>query len=547
MPGKLRNIFFIVTFCVLLQACNGETGQEQEPGQGQPNILLIMADDLGYSDLGIYGSEIPTPNLDALAQNGMLLTEFYANATCSPTRSMLMSGMDNHLAGLGGMRQPPGEAYENQPGYFAYLNFRVASLADLMTDAGYNTYMTGKWHLGRDVYNGPRARGFKRSFISLDGAAHLGPWSWTGPVNADYRDGDELVNVGEDFYSTRFYSNRMIEYIESDRDDGKPFFAWLAYTAPHFPIQAPKESIARFDGWYDDGYEALYLSRFERQKELGLVDENMEPDDLEIFATRWDELSEEEKQFSAQRMQVYAGMVSDLDIYVGEVIDYLKEIDEFDNTFIMFMSDNGAEPGRRDLSETYQQHVGTAYDHSLENIGAGNSWIMVGPEWATVSSSPSRDHKFTSFEGGYHVPAFAHYPGLIDGGTRSDGLGTVMDLMPTFLALAGTQHPGTLYRDQEILPITSKSLLPILEGEASEVHDESEVIGWEIHGYDVRAIRQGDWKVVWDQDYEGPMLFDLSENNLERSDLANELPQKLEEMVKLWDQYVEDNDVIYQQ
>ena len=547
MPGKLRNSLFILTFFLLLQACNSETAQEQEPGQGQPNILLIMADDLGYSDLGIYGSEIPTPNLDALAKNGMLLTEFYANATCSPTRSMLMSGMDNHLAGLGGMRQPPGEAYENQPGYFAYLNFRVASLADLMTDAGDNTYMTGKWHLGRDVYNGPRARGFKRSFISLDGAAHLGPWSWTGPVNADYRDGDELVNVGEDFYSTRFYSNRMIDYIEADRDDGKPFFAWLAYTAPHFPIQAPKESIARFDGWYDDGYEALYLSRFERQKELGLIDENMEPDELKIFATRWDELSEEEKQFSAQRMQVYAGMVSDLDIYVGEVIDYLKEIGEFDNTFIMFMSDNGAEPGRRDLAETYQQHVGTAYDHSLDNIGAGNSWIMVGPEWATVSSSPSRDHKFTSFEGGYHVPAFAHYPGLIDGGTRSDGLGTVMDLMPTFLALAGTQHPGTLYRDQEILPITSKSLLPILESEASNVHDESEVFGWEIHGYDVRAIRQGDWKVVWDQDYEGPMLFDLSDNNLERSDLANELPQKLEEMVKLWDQYVEDNDVIYQQ
>jgi len=554
-PNNTYLALFAVPFFLLLSACSAD----QEPGStaetaalqedSRPNILLIVADDLGYADLGIYGSEIPTPNLDTLATNGMLLTDFYANATCSPTRSMLMSGTDNHLAGLGGMRQPPGPAYENQPGYSGVLNFRVASLADLMTDAGYNTYMTGKWHLGPEVHNGPRARGFKRSFISLDGAAHLGPWDWRGPQNANYRDGDDLVNVDEDFYSTRFYTRRMIDYIEADRNEDKPFFAWLAYTAPHFPIQAPKESIARFDGWYDDGFEDLYRSRFEKQKELGLIPADVEPGGEELFTTRWEDLSAEEKQFSARRMQIYAAMVSDLDIYVGEVIQYLKDIGEFDNTFIMFMSDNGAEPGRRDLANTYQQHVGTLYDHSLENLGAGNTWVMYGPDWATASAAPFREHKFSGFEGGYHVPAFVHYPSMVTPGTRNDGMGTVMDLMPTFLALAGTQHPGTSYKGQDIFPMKGKSLLPLLQEEVPEVHDSDEIFGWEIWSYDVRAVRQGDWKIVWDEqddDQVHTLLFNITNDVFERNDLSAAEPEKLSDMTALWDRYVEENGVIYQ-
>ncbi len=539
-------------FYMTLTACSQESTVETSPPMDEetdsrPNILLIMADDLGYADLGVFGSEIPTPNLDELARNGMLLTDFYANATCSPTRSMLMSGTDNHLAGLGGMRQPPGNAYEGQPGYLGYLNFRVASLADLMTDAGYNSYMTGKWHLGRDVFNGPLARGFKRSFISLDGAAHLGPWSWTGPVNADYRDGEEIVHVGDDFYSTRFYTHRMMEYIEEDRQDGKPFFAWLAYTAPHFPIQAPKESIESFNGWYDEGYEVLYRNRFEKQKALGLIPDEIEPAGPDIFKNRWNALSDEEKQFSARRMQVYAAMVSDLDTYVGEIVQYLKDIDEFDNTFIMFMSDNGAEPERRDLAETYQQYVGTAYDHSLENLGAGNTWIMYGPDWATASATPFREHKFSGFEGGSHVPAFVHFPAMVAPGAQSDGLGTVMDLMPTFLALAGTEHPGTLYRGQEVYPIKGTSLLPILTGESSEVHDDDYVLGWDIWSYDVKSLRQGDWKIVWNEVEDGTvenLLFNVTQDVYERQDLSTTYPDKFAEMQGLWDQYVEENGVI---
>ncbi|HWN39803.1 MAG TPA: sulfatase-like hydrolase/transferase, partial [Gammaproteobacteria bacterium] len=241
----------VAAIAVLIGACTerrppgGETASDQPR---RPNILFIVADDLGYSDLGAFGGEIPTPNLDALAQSGMLLTDFYAGMTCGPTRAMLMSGTDNHIAGMGVQGRPSRDDQRGQPGYEGYLNFRVASLADLMTDAGYNTYMTGKWHLGEEVEHGPRARGFKRSFVSLDGAAHLGGWDWRGPQPARYRDGEELVQVGDDFYTTRFYTQRMLEYIEQDRADGKPFFAYLAYTAPHWPLQAPAESIARFKG-----------------------------------------------------------------------------------------------------------------------------------------------------------------------------------------------------------------------------------------------------------------------------------------------------------
>ena len=220
----------------------------------RPNIVYILADDLGYADLGVFGSEIPTPNLDALAKDGMLLTDFYAAMSCAPTRAMLMSGMDNHQAGMGVQGAPRREEQKASPATRAILNFRVASLAELMTDAGYNTYMTGKWHLGATVETGPRARGFKRSFVSLDGAAHLGKWDWRGPQDAQLpRWRRTSCSVGDDWYTTRDYTKKMIDYIEQDRAEGKPFFAWLAYTAPHWPLQAPKESIAKFKGKYDDG------------------------------------------------------------------------------------------------------------------------------------------------------------------------------------------------------------------------------------------------------------------------------------------------------
>jgi arylsulfatase len=513
----------------------------------RPNILFILADDLGYADLGVFGSEIPTPNIDALAKDGMLLTDFYAGMTCSPTRAMLMSGTDNHIAGLGVMGAPTRADQKGQPGYEGYLNFRVASLAELMSDAGYDTYMAGKWHLGDTVQTGPRARGFKRSFVSLDGAAHLGGWDWRGPQPAQYRDGDQPVFVGDDWYTTRDYTKKMLGYIDEDRASGRPFFAYLAYTAPHWPLQAPKEAIAKFRGVYDEGYEALYAKRFARQKQLGLLPRDAAPIDNARFRPRWSALSNEEKQFESRRMEIYAAMVSELDRYVGEVIEHLKRTGQFDNTFIMFMSDNGAESTRRDLQPGIREHIGKEYDHSLGNLGSATSYVMYGANWASVSATPFNRHKATGFEGGVHVPAFVHYPRKVARGSRSDAVGTVMDLLPTFLALAGTQHPGARFRGREVVAPRGVSLLPLLYGQASTVHPAEEVLGWELFGQ--RSVRQGDWKLVWDNALPAAQrrwqLFDLSRDISEQRDLSTADPQKYAQMQQNWERYDRDVGVVY--
>jgi arylsulfatase A-like enzyme len=530
----------------VLASCSGGAGGSGKSAK-RPNIVYILADDLGYSDLGIFGSEIPTPNLDALAKKGMLLTNFYAAMSCAPTRAMVMSGMDNHQAGMGVQGAPRRDDQKGQPGYEGHLNFRVAALPELLSDAGYNTYMVGKWHLGATPETGPHARGFRRVFASLDGAAHLGPWDWRGPQDARFFDNDEIVNVGTDWYSVRDYTQKVIGFIEQDRAEGKPFFAWLAYTTPHWPLQAPKEVIARFKGRYDAGYEALYAERFARQKGLGLIPKDARPIDNARFRPRWDELSEQEKRENARSMEIYAAMVSDLDTYVGQFVEYLKEIGEFDNTLIVFSSDNGAESSRLDLNPPYRDHIGKEYDHSFENLGAGNTYVMYGANWASVSMTPFHRHKATGFEGGIHVPAFVHFPGRVKAGTQSDALGTVMDLLPTFLEVAGTTHPGTRFRDREVLPPRGRSLLPVLLGKADSVYTDADVVGWEQGG--PRSVRQGDWKLVWDQrlppDQRRWQLFNLATDREEQHDLSASEPAVLARMQAAWERYDEEVGVIY--
>jgi len=543
--NPMRALFLLLA--AALAACAQNTSAPATAGNSRPNLLIILADDLGYSDLGAFGGEIPTPNLDALARGGMLLTQFYSGQACSPTRAMLLSGMDQHRAGMGVMGVPTREDQKGKPGYEGYLNQRVASLAELLGDAGYNTYMTGKWHLGDAVETGPRARGFRRSFVSLDGAAHLGGWDWRGPQPARYRDGDDIVNVGEDFYSTRFYTERMLQYLEQDRAEGKPFFAYLAYTAPHWPLQAPDASIAKFKGRYDAGYEALYAARLARQKQLGLVPKDRPAIDDARFRPRWSELNGQQRAEEARRMEIYAAMVSDLDTYVGQVIDYLKRTGKYDNTFIIFMSDNGAEPGRRDLQAPIRDHVGKEYDHSLANMGRANSYIMYGPNWASASSSPWFRHKGTAFEGGNHVPAFVYYPRLVKSGSRSDAAATVKDVLPTLLALAGTHHPGTSLKGRSVLPPQGASLLPMLSGRETQAHASDAVFAFELFGH--RSVRQGDWKIVWDQAVPPAQrrwqLFNLASDREEQHDLSAEQPARRDSMLALWDSYARENGVIY--
>lgn len=545
-----------------LASCTGGTDstgdrQSQNPAAGpaparvdsaavpddRPNIVLIVADDLGWSDIGAFGGEIPTPNLDALAAGGMMLTQFYANQSCSPTRAMLMSGTDAHVAGIGAMAAPRDGPAAGAPGYEGYLNFRVASTPDLMKDAGYHTYMTGKWHLGRTVETGPHARGFERSFISLDGASHLGGLSWGGPGQAPYREGGGgIINVTDDFYSTRVYTEKMIEYIETDRGDDKPFFAWLAYTAPHWPLQAPEESIAKFKGRYDEGYDVLHAKRLERAKELGLIPDDFVAEGPPDGEPRWDELTAEEQRNRARYMEIYAAMVSDLDRYIGEFIDYLDSIDELDNTLILFMSDNGAEGW--EISR-FQNWADQCCDNSFDNLGSGDSYVLYGRNWAWAGAAPFRRQKFSPFEGGIRVPAIVSFPGRVPAGTRNDIIGSAMDVLPTFLDLAGAEHPGTSYRGQPVAPLSGRSLWPEFTG-SGEVDDQEYAIGWELSGR--RALRQGDWKIVWDPTVpdgeRGWAMFNLVEDPAEQFDLTTAEPEKFAEMAALWDRYVRDNGVI---
>jgi arylsulfatase len=565
-PVESRARLALLSLCLVLAAglaaCGGEPTSDQgaaadtapaaptdpvEPPR-RPNLVLIVADDMGWSDVGAFGGEIPTPNIDALAASGMLLTNFYANQSCSPTRSMLMSGTDAHIAGLGVMGAPRQGPQVGAPGYEGYLNFGVASMADLLRDAGYHTYMTGKWHLGSTLETSPYARGFERSFVSMDGAAHLGNLSWGGPGLAPYREDDgDIINVGEDFYSTRFYTERMIDYIESNRGDGQPFLAYLAYTAPHWPLQAPPESIAKFKGKYDEGFDVLHAQRIERAKELGFV-----PDDfvaegpytegLYADEPRWNEMTDEERRVSARSMEIYAAMVSDLDSYIGQFLDYLDSIGERDNTFILFMSDNGPEDWK---ASRFQNWIDQCCDTSYENMGAGNSYVMYGPNWAWTGSALFQRYKFTSWEGGIHVPAIVNYPGRVPAGTRNDVVGSAMDVLPTFLELAGTKHPGTTYRGKPVHPMEGRSLLPEFLG-TGEVDDSDYAIGWELYGN--RAIRQGDWKITWDalapDGERGWALFNLADDPAEQFDLSAEEPERFAHMQALWDQYAADNGVI---
>jgi arylsulfatase len=268
--------------------------------------------------------------------------------------------------------------------------------------------------------------------------------------------------------------------------------------------------------------------------------------DLDVFSPRWDAQSDEERAFAARRMEIYAAMVSDLDTWVGKFVDHLETIGEYENTLILFLSDNGPEPTRRDLIPPISEHVGEEYDHSLDNLGRPSSYVMYGPNWATASAAPFRRHKFSGFEGGIHVPAFVRYPAIVEGGTRNDAFLTVMDVLPTFLELAGSTHPGNRYRGAPVHPPQGVSFLPLVAGHIDAVHPADQVDGWELWGH--RSVQKGDWKIVWDA-REGEdarwMLFNIAEDFGERSDLAESLPEKFEEMLAAWRQYEERNGVIY--
>ena len=534
-------VFACAAFAVCA-ACQPQTMQPQASDGlavgSRPNVLLIVADDLGYLDLGAYGSEIETPNIDALAASGLILTNYYTAPMCAPTRAMLLSGTDNHRAGLGAQRVGGPDAL---PGYEGYLNDRVVSVSTRLQSAGYHTYMAGKWHLGLEEEQGPAARGFERSFVLLDGgASHFGDMVGYTPAGpARYRDDGPMVeSLPEDFYSTIAYTDRMIDYIDANAEDGQPFFGYLAYTAPHWPTHALEEDMARTEGRYDDGYDVLREERFARWKDLGFGPADAELAALPTDYVPWDDLSAEQKAVRVRTMEAYAAMVERMDAEIGRLLDHLDAIGERDDTLVIFVADNGAEGTEVGFLEEYR----ATFDNSVENIGRPNSYAMIGAGWAAAGDAQYWLRKTFTAEGGIHVPAIINGPALGVPAGRSDAIVAVHDLAPTFLELAGASEtvpapPGA----EPFHPITGRSFAGLLRGEVAMTRADTEVLAFELHGH--RAIRRGDWKATWVQPPQGPgrwQLFNLVEDPAERHDLATEQPALLAELADAWDAYADE-------
>ncbi|MBN8441503.1 MAG: arylsulfatase [Thauera sp.] len=512
----------------------------------RPNILLIVADDLGYTDLGSFGAEIATPNLDKLASTGAKMTSFYASPFCSPTRAMLMSGSDNHLVGFGDMAELMLPEQRGKPGYEGYLNDRVVPMAQVLKDAGYRTAMAGKWHLGIPEEVSPATRGFEQSYALVHGgSSHWGDQSGivamdpNKPPKAIYRENGKSIDLPRDgFYSSDAFASKLIEYLKSGETTGKPFFGYLAFTAPHWPLHAPDADIAKYEGRYKEGYDKLRKERLDRMKKLGIIPADTPVYEGHAYWPKWETLSKVEQEAEARRMTVYSAMVDNMDRNIGRVLDYLKAKGELDNTFIFFMSDNGADGNSvYDVGRT-REWIHKDMDNSTANTGKPGSFIEYGPGWAQVGSTPFKLYKSFMYEGGISVPAIAWGPG-IKGGAIKREFAHVTDVAPTIYELAGAKHPGSEYQGKEVLPLRGKSMLPYLQGKAQKVRGETDAVGWELGGR--KALRKGDWKLVyankpWGKD--GWELYNIAQDRAESRDLASENPQKLGEMIVAWKQYV---------
>jgi len=522
----------------------------------RPNFLVIVADDLGYSDIGAFGGEIKTPNLDRLAYQGIRFTDFHSAPACSPTRATLLTGTDHHVAGIGTMLEVAVPGFQGAPGYEGYLNDRVVALPELLREAGYLTLMSGKWHLGATIERSPWARGFDRSFALLPaGASHYGPVGGSGgpellSIPTLYTEDDHFVTVGEDFYSSDHYTDTLLRFLrERSADDERPFFAYLPFQAPHWPLQAPDESVAAYRGRYDAGPDVLREERLAALKRLGLCPPDVQPHPVVADgAPEWDDMTDEERARSARTMEVYAGMVDRMDWNIGRVINYLAETGELDDTVVIFLSDNGAEGAIVEAMPLRGPQIASQiekyYDNSLDNLGRPSSYVWYGPRWAQAATAPSRLHKAFTTEGGIRVVGFATWPGFERQGEIGTAFTTAMDIAPTVLELAGVEHPGTSWRGREVEPMRGRSMVAYLSG-ADGVHDAETGTGWELFGR--RAIRQGDWKALHLPAPHGTgtwQLYDLSADPGEIDDLAAAHPEKLAELIELWDRYVEDNGVI---
>jgi arylsulfatase len=521
----------------------------------RPNIVIILGDDLGFSDMGCFGGEIKTPNFDSLAQAGVRCTQFYTHASCSPTRSMLLTGVDTHLNGLGNMDEWTAPNQWGVDGYEGYLNNRVATLPQLLKDAGYHTYMAGKWHMGKATNQIPAARGFERDFSLLDGAGSywdMANFTAATPKSTFTEDGRYLKKLPRHYYATKTYTDKIIGYIEANRRDGKPFFAYVSHQAPHDPYHLPRDWRKRHVAEYDKGWDAVRQERLKRQIELGITPAGTELSERMWFVPDPILLAPASRAILGKKMELYAGMVENMDFHVGRLMDYLKKIAEYDNTIFMVFGDNGAEG-----TDLFKMIAGTAgtRDFLFASIqwsqthpnawGDPGSYPCYGPMWAQVSMTPFSQYKGWLAEGGIRNGLIVSGPIVKrPKGSINRGVMHVADIVPTLLEVAGASYPRTV-NGQEALPLMGKSWVRLLAGEEESPRSAQDYLAWEVFGN--RAVRQGDWKLRWQYKPYGTEkweLFNLADDVAERHDLASAQPDKVKALLALWDDYVRANKVI---
>lgn len=449
----------------------------------------MMVDDLGYADFGCYGSEIQTPNIDRLASNGLRFTQFYNTSKCHSSRLALLSGQYSHYAGESDFRN-------------------AVTIAQVLKQAGYSTSMTGKWHLD----NQPTDYGFEQYWGHMSGATDFFAGDDTFRMNGEvWNDFDKI----EDFYTTTANVDFSIEFLENALEEDKPFFHYIAFNAPHYPLHAPKETIEKYMGRYDAGWEALREERLVKQKLLGLFPSDLELPPLPHHVPNWDSLTDKQKQFESFRMAIFAAMVDEIDQSIGRLIAYLKENGEYENTLIMLCSDNGACPFERSV------HI------DIPPWKAG-SYYLYDASWATVGNTPFKHYKQTQHEGGISSPFIVHWPGKIENeGSLVAEQSHLIDVMATCIEVADTKYP----LKKGLNPLQGKSLVPVFKGKDREGHEEL----FFIFG-SCRALRQGDWKLVnfYGHQWE---LYNIAEDRLEQNDLAARMPDRVEAMKARWYEY----------
>ncbi|MCA9105405.1 MAG: arylsulfatase [Planctomycetales bacterium] len=527
MPSlrSLRRLAWCLVLSLLVCFVNHAESRAQE--SPRPNIVIILVDDMGYSDIGCYGSEIETPHIDSLAAEGLRFTQFYNCGRCCPTRASLMTGLHPHQAGIGHMTEPPERPLGIDGPYQGFLNDRCSTLAQVLRTAGYRTVMTGKWHLGYHRQEcWPLQRGFERYFGCISGGCNY----FRPGGDRGITEGNEPFEVGDGFYTTDAFTDKAIEYLREVNAEGDdPFFLYLAYNAPHWPLNAKWEDYLKYKGRYTEGWESLMRTRFQRQQELGLFPASLEP--APHVGPAWDSLTDEQRTDLAAIMAAYAGCIDSIDQNVGKLLTYLDESGERDNTIIFFLSDNGAcqEGGV----------LGQGNEEMIRNPPGGVGGVHLGLAWANACNTPLRLYKHFVHEGGAATPMIVNWPAGIAAEQRGSFVreyAYLPDFMPTVMALSGAEYPG------DLPPLAGTSLLPLLAAEPSPIHTDP--IYWEHEGN--AAMRWGDWKLV--RENQKPWeLYRVNEDRAELHNLADQQPDQRREMVRLWKAWADAHEVMHPQ